>query len=372
MAKSVTTGTESFDAYIIKTYGRGVVGLASEKIDRPRRILPIALSMDIALSGGLPEGISVLLSGKPKAGKTSLCLLILKNAQAQGRKVFYLDIEAKLTAALLKTVDGLDHSNLIIVKNTAEQPPLSAEQWLDIIERIIKDHPGAVIVADSIAALSTLIELSESTGDRSDMGGVPRLLAQFYRRTLQIIDGNNCILIWISQLMTSREKMGKKWVEKGGMAVQYFASAIINVDYTKTWDVDADTQAPLGHDIHFKIVHSPLGRPSLPCSLPLRYGHGIDAERDVAVLAENFGLVSRSGAWLTIVYNSAKFCGLPALTDALRQDPVLMRDLESKIRNMVFADGSQDQPTADGKNQPDEVREDARRRRKVKVPKKGR
>jgi recombination protein RecA len=367
MAKETTA---TFDDYITKTYGAGLVGMASVKIDRPRKILTTALSMDIALSGGIPEGISVLLSGKPKAGKTSLCLLFIRNAQRVNRPTFYLDVESKLTASLLHTIEGLDLTKLHVVKNSANKPPLSAEQWLDVIERIIKDHPGALIVVDSIAALCTLLELTESTGDRSDMGGVPRLMAQFYRKNLQTIDGNNCILVWISQLMTSRDPKGKKLVEKGGMAVQYFVSEIINVEYTKLWELDADAQAPLGHDIHFRIVHSALGRPYLPCSLPLRFGHGIDAVQDLAILAENFGLVSRAGAWIELNDTKQKFQGLGKFVAALRSDPALAQNLDSQIRKMVLPDARQTDERPVGQGQPDVVRAKRGRGKSVKVPRK--
>ena len=38
------------------------------------RTFKTTLALDIALSGGIPEGSSVLMSGKPIVGKTSLAL----------------------------------------------------------------------------------------------------------------------------------------------------------------------------------------------------------------------------------------------------------------------------------------------------------
>jgi len=41
--------------------------------------------VDIALSGGIPEGLIVLFSGKPKGGKTTFCLHVLSNGIKLGR-----------------------------------------------------------------------------------------------------------------------------------------------------------------------------------------------------------------------------------------------------------------------------------------------
>ena len=79
------------------------------------------------------------------------------------------------------------------------------QQWLHTLERSIKDHPGSVIVVDSLAALSTAAEQEALTGESRDMAGVPKLLAAFFRRMAEIIDPLNVTLIFISQLTTNRQ-----------------------------------------------------------------------------------------------------------------------------------------------------------------------
>lgn len=76
---------EDFDQYVQRVYGEGVLISADAIVERPRKIIPTVLSLDISLSGGIPEGSVVLLSGKAKAGKTTICLHILKNAIDLGR-----------------------------------------------------------------------------------------------------------------------------------------------------------------------------------------------------------------------------------------------------------------------------------------------
>ncbi len=343
MSKKKKINDESFDKWLKREYGEDVLVQADSLVERKRSILKTTMSLDIALSGGIPDGTVCLLSGKPKAGKTSLCLEILKNAINDNKPAFYLDIERRCKPSLLKTITGLDCSKLQMVRE--QEKPLNAQEWLDILERIIKSNPKAVIVVDSIAMLSTLAERSEEVGSKKDMAGPPKLLAAFFRRMQQIIDKNDIIVIFISQLITNRDPMSNtKWIEKGGVAVQYAVSVWINVVYTKLWPRNDVTQAPSGHNIICKILSSALGKPYLPCEIPLRYGSGIDAVQDIIYNAENFGLIEKSGSWYSIPMLATKNKDAPKFqgTNKIRQffidNPKHLLKIENEIRSMVLSD----------------------------------
>ena len=66
-------------------------------------IIPTCLSADIALSGGIPEGINVLLSGKPKVGKTTLALHYVQQCHRlyPEKKAFFFDVEGRLRSELI-------------------------------------------------------------------------------------------------------------------------------------------------------------------------------------------------------------------------------------------------------------------------------
>ncbi len=330
--------TEKFDEWLSREHGTGTLITADDLVDRKRDILPTILSLDISLSGGIPDGSTCLLSGKPKAGKTSLCLQILKNAIDLERPAFYFDIERRCKAGLLQTIQDLKLDKLNMIREGDRD--FSAEQWLDILERVIKSHPKAVIVVDSIAMLSTLTEQTEDIGSRkADMSGPQKLLSKFFRRMQRVIDSNDIIIIFISQLMTNRDPTSRaKWVEKGGIGIQYAVSVWINVTWTKQWTKNADTQAPDGHDIMCKIITSPLGKPFMPCVIPLRYGKGLDAPTDIMNHAENLGLIEKKGAWYSIPKFSKdeKFHGLENLRSWLLENPESMAELEREVRSMAF------------------------------------
>jgi len=341
MAKKKNIGTESFDEFLQRQYGKGVLTTANDLVERKREILPTVLSLDIALNGGIPVGTTCLISGKPKIGKSSLCLQILKNAIERNKPAFYVDIERRANKSLIQTISGLDIEKLNIIRST-EDKFLTAEDYLDILERIIKDNKDAVIVVDSLAMLSTMAEMSESIGANKDMSGPPKLLSSFFRRTQQVVDNNNIILIFISQLITNRDPQGKKYIEKGGMGVQYAVSVWLNCTWAKLWDKDINSNAPLGQDIQINIVCSALGSPYLPCSIPLRFGSGPDVVKDIIQNSENIGLIEKSGSWYSITNTldeknePMKFQGLDKVREFLINNPIKLQDLENNIRNILI------------------------------------
>jgi len=339
---------EDLDVFLTRIHGEGIIATADKALPpRSRDILHTPLSLDIALSGGIPDGTICLITGKPKSGKTTLCLEILRNAQLINRPTFYINIEKRCTPSLLATIKGLDPKKLQVVPHQIDKP-LTAEDYLNIIERISKTQNKAVVVIDSIAALSTMTEQEEDIGSNKDMAGPAKLLSAFFRRAQQIVDTQDVILIFISQMMTNREPRGPKWMEKGGIAIQYACSVWLKVTWTQQWERNPETNAPDGHDMHITVQSSAMGRPLLPCMLPLRYGIGIDTVRDIVNTAENLGLIEKAGAWYSIPMFSKKnsplkFQGLARLSNFLSENPEKLKQLEKEVRDIVLPENSKDE-----------------------------
>lgn len=336
---------ESFGQFVKRQYGEGVLTKANDIVERPRDILKTSLSLDIALNGGIPDGKIVLMSGKQKAGKTYICLNILNNAINSGREAFYFNIEAgRCSPEQVKQVCGKNADKLHWITST-DQKILSAEEWLEILERAIKEHKKAVIVIDSLAQLSTITEQIEDLGSNKDMAGTPKLMSSFFRRMQPIISNNDIILIFISHLITNRDPTSRqKWVEKGGVAVQYSCSVWINAAWKKLWDINKDTNEIDGQDVHLKIICSALGKPYIPCVLPIRYNVGVDNAQDIAINAENIGLIEKSGAWYSIPMladkggKQSRFQGMNNLISFLKSNKDVLDRLETEIRNVILPD----------------------------------
>ncbi len=142
--------------------------------------------------------------------------------------------------------------------------------------------------------------------------------------------------------MSNRNPHGAKYTEKGGFAIQYSNSIWINTNWITKWQKDTNKNAPLGHDIQTDIQCSALGPPYLPCSIPLRYGFGIDIAKDIIQNAENLGLIEKSGAWYIIPSildkekNPIKLQGLDNIREFLINNPEELNRLENEIRNILL------------------------------------
>src|SRR5690606_4899600 len=89
--------------------------------ERQGRIFPTTISLDIALSGGIPEGSSVLLSGKPKIGKTSLALHFVSQCHKldPSKKVYYFDVEGRLRSELVKCFRHINEENFTVIRSNS-------------------------------------------------------------------------------------------------------------------------------------------------------------------------------------------------------------------------------------------------------------
>jgi predicted ATP-dependent serine protease len=157
-----------------------------------RNIVTMTPSLDTGLSGGIPQGCTVVIGGKPGLGKTSLSLQYAANAQnAFGSKVFFFPIEGRLTQQIFGQIRGikLDEKSFEVVL----PPPIrnkegkvlghkkwNAQEWWTEIGKTVQANPGSVIIVDSIASLSSDKEISEGMGYQG-RGDLQKAESQFCR-----------------------------------------------------------------------------------------------------------------------------------------------------------------------------------------------
>jgi len=337
VAKKKHNIKQDLSSSLKKKYGEGIMTTADMIVSKERDILTTTLSLDYALGGGIPDGTVCLISGKEKVGKTSLCLKVLSNAIKAGRPTYYANVERRCKAELLNTIQGLDKSKLNWIESTPEYT-LTAEDWFDILEKVIKENPKAVILVDSLAALCTMAEMSEDFAkQKRDMKGVPALLSSFFKRSQQPIDTQDVIIMFITQRMANIGPGGGGYTAKSGNAVKFYASAIIEMNWTKRWEAK-ENDSPDGHDIQVNIPFAPKGKPYVKCAIPLRYGEGIDTTQDVINMAIELAMIDQAGAWYQ--YKEEKHQGMANLRKFFKDNPEELSKLEQTIRELLFS-GSQ-------------------------------
>ena len=144
---------------IKQRFGEGAIMKLKEVRAVDVDVIPTgSISIDLALGvGGVPRGRVVEIYGNESAGKTTLALHILAEAQKKGGVGAFVDAEHALDPDYAKRI-GVNIDDLLISQ------PDSGEQALQIVETLVKSGGVDVIVVDSVAAL-VLLKLGRIKAD---------------------------------------------------------------------------------------------------------------------------------------------------------------------------------------------------------------
>ena len=193
---------------IEKNFGENTaIEAESVKYKKPR-LIPVGPYLDIGLNGGVPAGSWMLISGPAKAGKTSLAMQIVKNAQQlYGAQTIVLNAEGRFKGQTIRSIDGIDLSKMLIVESTEERL-LSAEDFLTVAEDAIKEINNPIIVIDSVSRLYT------AAAQDKDVSGTkrpttPKLVSDFVSRMSGIVPSRGAIVICIAQSYANISGYGK-------------------------------------------------------------------------------------------------------------------------------------------------------------------
>jgi len=175
-----------------------------------------ALTLDVALGGGLPRGRVVEIYGPESSGKTTLALHVIAQAQKTGGVCAFIDAEHALDPAYSERL-GVNVDELLVSQ------PDSGEMALDVVDQLVRSSAVDVVVVDSVAALVPRAELE---GDMSDaqIGLQARLMSKAMRKITGSLSKSNCCVIFLNQL---RSKVGVIYgspeVTSGGNALKFYA-----------------------------------------------------------------------------------------------------------------------------------------------------
>lgn len=311
-----------------KNFGSEVIQSATALIDRSSIVIPLCPSLDMVLSGGIPEGSFVVLTGQPKCGKTTTSLDFAATAQKdiyQGtlkkpRHVYYLNIEGRLKKRDLEGIKGLDLDRFDII-GSQEGKILNAEEYLQIGERIIHEEPGCLLIIDSYSALCTEAEITSDMNKMQRADGA-KLLAKFCRKVANVIPVNRNIVIGITHLMGNPTGYGAEFKEKSGQAIAYQTDIKLRAKTFKPWTLGVDN-TQIGQEVEWQVICSALGPPGGTATSYIRYGSGIDKVTEIMMLAIDIGIINKGGAWYSLEVNgeTQKFQGTEKLRQFLVDNP---------------------------------------------------
>ena len=280
-------------AQIEKAFGRGAVMLMSEAeaLDRSVDTIPTgSIALDLALGvGGLPRGRIVEIFGAESAGKSTLALHVIAEAQKKNGTAAYIDVENALDPTYAKAL-GVQVDKLLISQ------PDSAEQALEITDYLVRSGALDIIVIDSVAALVPKAELEGEMGD-VHMGLQARLMSQALRKLSGSINKTSTIVIFINQL---REKVGVIFgnpeVTPGGRALKFYSSVRVDLRRAESIKVGNDI---IGNRVRARVVKNKVAPPFKKVEMEIIYNEGISKEGELLDLGVERGILTKRGSFFS-------------------------------------------------------------------------
>lgn len=309
---------------INKHFGAGTVMLFGDKPKVDYDVVSTgSIGLDMALGiGGLPLGRMVEIYGLESAGKTTIALQVIANAQKKGLKCLLVDAEnafdPEYAEALGVKVDELNYCQ-----------PSCGEEGLEVADQQILAGKANVVVIDSVAALVPKAELEGEMGD-AKLGLHARLMSQACRKMVNTVAKTNTLLIFINQV---RNKIGVMYgspeVVTGGMALQFYSS--IRMRVSKSTEIKSGDTA-MGNLTKVKVTKNKCAPPMKVAEFDILYGQGVNRTGELVDIAAQMGIIQKSGSWYS--YNEMKLGqGKDAVVAILNDNPEQANEIYQKILN---------------------------------------
>jgi recombination protein RecA len=325
---------ESALSQINKQFGEGTLMRLGEAKHMVVEAIPTgSISLDLALGiGGVPRGRVIEIYGPESAGKTTICMHIVAEAQKRGGVCAFIDMEHALDPQYAKRV-GVDIDNLYVAQ------PDTGEQALEIAEALVRSGALDVVVVDSVAALVPRSEIEGDMGDPT-MGVQARLMSQALRKLSGAIKQSNTVMIFTNQL---RQKIGVMFgnpeTTTGGNALKYYAS--VRMDIRRQEAIKGNDEI-VGNRTKVRVTKNKVAPPFREAEFDIMYNEGISKAGDLLDLATKFEVLDKRGSFYN--YGETRLGqGRENAKQFLKTHPDIASEIEAQVRKFaapIAFDGS--------------------------------
>lgn len=331
MATQTSTNSEKEKALkmvltqIERNFGKGsIVRLGDSTRMKVETISSGALTLDLALGGGLPKGRVIEIYGPESSGKTTVALHAISEVQKSGGIAAFVDAEHALDPTYAANL-GVDIENLLVSQ------PDTGEMGLEIVDQLVRSTAVDIVVIDSVAALVPRAEIEGQMGE-SQIGLQARLMSHALRKITGNIGKSGCTVVFLNQL---RQKIGVTYgnpeVTTGGQALKFYASVRLDIRRIQTLKKGSEEY---GIRAKVKVAKNKVAPPFRIAEFDILFGKGISRYGCILDLAEETGVITRKGTWYS--YNDNNIGqGRDNASKYLEENPEIAADVEKKVREQL-------------------------------------
>jgi recombination protein RecA len=333
MAASTSTSNSDRDktlnavlTQIERSFGKGAIMRLGDAVQmRVETVSSGALTLDLALGGGLPKGRIIEIYGPESSGKTTLALHAIAEVQKAGGVAAFVDAEHALDPTYADAV-GVDIQNLLVSQ------PDTGESALEIVDQLVRSSVVDVIVVDSVAALVPRAEIEGEMGD-TQVGLQARLMSKALRKIAGNVGRSGCLVVFLNQL---RQKIGVSYgspeVTTGGTALKFYAS--VRLDIRRIQTLKKGSEGEYGIRAKVKVAKNKVAPPFRIAEFDILFGSGISQVGCIIDLAEQSGVITRKGAWYS--YNGENIAqGRDNAMKYLEEHPETATTVEQQVREKL-------------------------------------
>ena len=334
MAKTSTENNERKKALdmvlgqIERNFGKGTIMRLGDATRMKVETIPTgALTLDLALGGGLPKGRVIEIYGPESSGKTTLALHAIAEAQKEGGVAAFVDAEHALDPVYAEAL-GVNINDLLVSQ------PDTGEAALEIVDQLVRSSAIDLVVIDSVAALVPRAEIEGEMGD-THVGLQARLMSQALRKITGNIGKSGCTVIFLNQL---RLKIGVTYgnpeTTTGGNALKFYASVRLDIRRIQTLKKGNDQ---FGIRAKVKVAKNKIAPPFKIAEFDIIFGEGISTLGCIVVLAEENNILSRMGAWYS--YKGENISqGRDNAIRYLVDNPEVTTEIDQQLRQVLEID----------------------------------
>ena len=310
---------------IERNFGKGSIMRLGDAARMKVETIPTgALTLDLALGGGLPKGRVIEIYGPESSGKTTLALHALAEVQKMGGVAAIVDAEHALDPIYAKAL-GVNIDELLVSQ------PDTGEMGLEVVDQLVRSSAVDLVVVDSVAALVPRAEIEGEMGD-AHVGLQARLMSQALRKITGSIGKSQCTVIFLNQL---RQKIGISYgnpeVTTGGNALKFYASVRLDIRRIQTLKKGTEEY---GIRAKVKVAKNKVAPPFRIGEFDILFGQGISTMGCLLDLAEQEGIVVRKGAWYS--YDGDNIGqGRDNTVQRLLEDPEFAAKVEAQVKEKL-------------------------------------